>query len=155
MTSSPDTRPSWDAVWMGMADVIAQRSRCVRSQVGCVLVTKDNRVAAASYNGPPANVKLKGMCDRWCPRARGDAPPSDYDNCVSAHAEMNAFVRSDRREYTGGTLYCTRVPCWDCAKVVANSGIARLVCRIENETEPDRSLEMLRLSLIEVYVWRG
>lgn len=155
MTFIQDDRPAWEAVWMAMADIISQRSRCVRSQVGCVLVTPDNRVAAASYNGPPGTVKLKGMCDRWCPRARGDAPPSDYDNCVAAHAEMNAFVRADRREYEGGTLYTTRVPCWDCAKVVANSGIARVVCRIENEQEPTRSLEMLRRAGVTVLLWKG
>src|SRR5262245_48639918 len=114
-----------------MADIVARRSRCVRSQVGCIIVTPDNRVAAASYNGPPAAMKVRGMCDHWCPRGRsGDAPASDYDNCVSSHAEMNAIARADRSAYLGGVMYTTRVPCWDCAKVIANSGVHRVVCRI-------------------------
>lgn len=150
-----DERPPWDTVWMAMADIIAQRSRCVRSQVGCVIVTTRNLVQAASYNGPPGAIKLNGMCDSWCPRAAGDAPPSDYSNCMSAHAEMNAIARSDASACIGGTMYTTRVPCWDCAKVIANSGIRRVVCRLENEQEPERSLEILRRAGLVVHVWKG
>lgn len=52
---------------------------------------------------------------------------SEYSNCVSVHAEANALIFADRRTYTGGTIYITNPCCFDCAKLVANSGVSRVV----------------------------
>lgn len=155
-------RPSWDDVWARMAEDIAQRSRCVRSAVGCVVVTGENAVVAVGYNGPPAKcisdeLGPESTCLDWCPRARTGGGPAFYDDCVSSHAEMNALVRGARSDFEGGTIYVTRVPCFTCAKVIANSGIVRAVFPIapeDAEREPDRSIDMLARCGIEV-VLRG
>jgi dCMP deaminase len=114
---------------MNVAQVIAQRSQCSRKQVGAVVVTIDERVAATGYNGPPAGWSTPGGdCSEWCPRARGNNDTGhDYTNCVSVHAEMNALLYSSRRDVAGGTLYVTTRPCLDCAKAIANSGVVRVV----------------------------
>lgn len=154
-------RPDWDHVWSRMAHIIAERSRCVRSAVGCIVVTQSNAVVAVGYNGPPAKFISDEncgttTCDGWCPRATTGGGPAFYDDCVSSHAEMNALVRGARADFEGGTMYVTRAPCFTCAKVIANSGIARVVCRIapeDAEREPERSIKMLAECGVTVIVY--
>lgn len=133
-------RPTWDTTWMEMATAMSRRSRCVNRQVGCVIVTPQNRPMAVGYNGPPANfdtspvihfgvpsVPKSEKCDDWCERGGSNDRGTSYSNCVSVHAEANALLFADRRDYEGGTIYITNFPCWDCAKLVANSGIRKVV----------------------------
>lgn len=51
----------------------------------------------------------------------------DYSDCPSLHAEANALMFSDRRLREGGTIYVSSGTCGGCAKLVANSGLARAV----------------------------
>lgn len=121
-------RPSWDEVWMQVALTVASRSVCSRASVGAVIVTRDNRINSTGHNGPPRGFDHGGVpCSEWCPRAMlGDNTPS-YQSCSSIHAETNALVRCDYTQIAGGTLYCSRAICRDCAKMICNSGIARVV----------------------------
>lgn len=150
-----DSRLSWDQCWMGVADIIGQRSRCVRAKVGTVVVDPFNRVVATGYAGPPANMPLDGeMCDSWCLRSRlTPISGGEYTDCVASHSEMNALMFCDKRDAAGGTLYCNGVICFTCAKVIANSGVERVVMRI-NETDhhrlPERTVQFLKESLIVV-----
>lgn len=127
-----DLRPSEEAVWLGVAAALARRSRCVRSQVGCVLVGADGRVVSTGYNGPPAGWepgKRRESCASFCPRhdvPDGTGAP-DFSDCPAAHAELNALLYSDRDHRVGGTAYLTRDPCWACAVALAASGLAAVV----------------------------
>lgn len=129
---------SWHLTWMHVADEIAQRSACTRSQVGAVAVGPDNRYQVVGYNGRAAGDPGQ------CPRERDGGPK---ESCTAIHAEANALLQADRTRITGGTLYCTRLPCWDCAKLLANSGLAAVAYRLEDE---DRS----RHSEIHAYLSR-
>lgn len=128
-----DRQLSWDYVWIATAATIARRSGCVRTQVGAVIVDPTNRLIASGYNGPPATLasaRVLGedaICEYDCPRAMADAPVSSYDECIAIHAEANALLFCDRRDREGGTIYVTRVPCLSCAKLIANSGLERVV----------------------------
>ena len=136
--------PTWDDTWMRVTDAIAARSRCVRRQAGVVIVSVTNRVVAVGYNGPPAHLPLSGLhCDSWCPRATdsGDSTGNNYDNCLTIHAEINALLVCDRRDREGGTIYINAqagAPCFDCAKAIANSGLARLVIGTPMPKETER-----------------
>lgn len=129
-------RPTWDETWMAIAHVIAARSKCSRRQVGAVIITADNQQVAASYNGAPAGMNVVGRCIDWCARAQSapvDEPPSEttgYHNCPSIHAEANALLFSDRTRIAGGTIYVTSAVCIDCAKLIANSGLKRVVMEV-------------------------
>lgn len=126
-------RITWDQVWMGMADIMAQRSKCCRAQVGCVIVSESQNLLAASYNGPPANYTAEGSCELWCPRGRGEGiMDATYSNCPTVHAEVNAVARTDHSEIIGATAYSTRSTCINCAKSLAAAGIVRLVHRVED-----------------------
>lgn len=126
-----DTRPSWDDTWMEVARVVGRRSRCVRRQVGAVAVDRRGRVIGTGVNGPPAGYKVYGPCDRWCERATVSDPGSSYESCFTVHAEMNLISFTSRDQLEGGTIYVSSVVCFDCAKVVANSGASRVVCEVD------------------------
>lgn len=128
-----DNRPSWDEIWMQFADTIAERSKCSRAHVGCVIVSESQNVLAASYNGPPAKFEANGACINWCPRARGEGNmDAGYENCPSVHAEVNGVARVDHSEMIGATAYSTRSTCINCAKSLAAAGVVRLVHRVED-----------------------
>lgn len=136
-------RPTWDDVWMRTAIIVGQRSLCERAKVGAVIVTTDNRVQAASFNGVADRIDVQGRtCGHWCERmATGDLS-GDYSSCPSIHAEQNALLRADYSQIQGGTLYCTHSICVNCAKIVMGSGLARVVYKI-NESDSYRNPEVV------------
>jgi dCMP deaminase len=127
---------------MQVADAIAQRSNCIR-KYGAVIVDANQRIVATGYNGTPAlwstaahnddaRFLICGDCREYCPHARlGPGEPKGYDDCFSIHAEANALLFCDRREREGGSIYITTIPCWDCAKMIANSGLHRVLYRAD------------------------
>lgn len=118
---------------MGVAATLGWRSQCVRAQVGAVIVTADNRVDSTGYNGPVAGLELEGTCDLWCERAiNGDTSP-DYSRCHTVHAEANALIRAHHERIQGGTIYVSRAMCVNCAKMVGNSGLTRVVHRVTTD----------------------
>ena len=164
------TRPNWDQTWMAVAVSMSKRSKCVNRQVGAVIVTKENRPMAVGYNGPPANwsdgqervtvkmqyfgniyseevVESNTTCAEFCPRGGSSERGTTYSNCVSVHAEANALLFADRRDYQGGTIYVTNPCCWDCAKLVSNSGVSRVVVQmseVDGHYDNDASLKLIR-----------
>lgn len=137
-------RPSWDLTWMSVAEVVSSRSLCESRQVGAVIVDSSNRICATGYNGPPSGFSHKGTCSAWCPRMRdNEHTPNDYLNDVAVHAETNALLFADRREFHGGTLYVTSTVCWECGKIVANSGIKRVVMRLDG-SETERTIKFMQ-----------
>lgn len=151
-----------DLNWLKVAHAVAERSRCVRSKVGCAIVTADGRVCGSGYNGPPsgytpAEDERRSPCSTWCPRS--DTPSSgaaDFSDCPSVHAEINALLYTSRADRLGGTAYLTRDPCWACAKALAASGLRRVVW--PGVSTSDREAEVMRYLLLcglEVMLWNG
>lgn len=148
------TRPEWDEVWMAVADTIALRSKCSRRQIGAVIVDTNNRPIAVGYNGAPAGLVTPedSDCRAFCPRASGERTLS-YDNCVTVHAETNALLFADRKDFAGGTIYVTSACCWDCGKIVANSGVSTVVMRVtedDKHRDPERTIALLEKSGVTV-----
>ena len=150
------TRPSWDEVWMQVADAIAQRSRCSRAHIGAVVVSKDQRISSTGYNGPAALLPVEGDCIEWCPRGQGLTELNNtYDSCPSIHAESNALLYVDRSRVEGGTIYITDAACYQCAKLISNSGITRVVMRIGTRAAhrlPDATVDYFKKCNIEVVI---
>ena len=150
------SRPSWDEVWMQVADAISRRSRCSRAQIGAVVVSKDQRISSTGYNGPASLFPTEEECMSWCPRAQGlTVLDNTYDSCPSIHAEANALLYVDRSRVEGGTIYITDAACLQCAKLVSNSGIARVVMRISSTAahrNPGATIEYFKTCSIEVTI---
>lgn len=149
-------RPSWDSTWMAVADSIAERSNCDSRQVGAVIVTSENRIVSSGYNGPPRGFPISAgqTCDSFCPRRQSGSQPLSYGlSCPSVHAEANALIFADRSTYQGGTIYVTAACCQDCAKLIANSGVARVVMRVDDRDthrQPYVTVDFLRTCGLEV-----
>lgn len=121
--------------WMEMCDTGAEKfSTCSRRQYFAIIVDKNGHVLSTGYNGTPAGY---GHCaNGYCPRKDSDSKHgSNYNNCYAVHAEANALLYSDYSQRAGATLYVNGPPCFDCAKLIANSGISKVVYRPDDKYE--------------------
>lgn len=101
-------------------------STCAKRQYMAIVVGANGRVVGTGYNGSAPG--LPHCNEGHCPRLHeGSAPGSSYSNCIAVHAEANALMFSDRTAREYGTLYVNGPPCWDCGKLIAASGVRRLV----------------------------
>lgn len=98
------------------------------------MLVNNNRVVATGYNGPasgyPANPDVSEGCVSYCKRASGQIPLESLGYgyaCPSIHAEANALLHASRSDVLRSTLYVTHSPCADCAKLISNSGVVRVV----------------------------
>jgi dCMP deaminase len=114
-----------DDYFLNMARLASLRGTCKRRQVGCILVDSDNHVVATGYNGVPKG--FPHCLDEPCEGA--DAPSGTrLDECKAVHAEMNALLQLHSTDIL--TAYLTVTPCFNCAKVLANSNVTRIVAPI-------------------------
>ncbi|MGB3947943.1 MAG: dCMP deaminase family protein [Bacteroidia bacterium] len=116
-------KPSFDDIYMELAENLAKRSHCVKAKVGAVL-TKDTRIISLGYNGPPAGTH---NCDIEWPT---DGCPRDSKGSCSLalHAEQNAILYAAKNNVSieGSTLYVTLSPCISCARVIYTIGIKKV-----------------------------
>lgn len=103
---------------MNIARAVATRSTCPRKYVGAVIV-KDKNILSTGYNG-----SVRGM-----PHCTDIGCDLENDHCVATvHAEANAIIQAARNGVgiNGADIYVTASPCWNCFKLIANSGIKRI-----------------------------
>jgi dCMP deaminase len=112
-------RVSWDEYFMGIARQVAARSTCDRKYVGAVVV-RDRMILTTGYNG-----SIRGL-----PHCDEEGHLMEDGHCVrTVHAEANAIVQAARNgvRIEGADIYVTASPCWSCFRLIANSGIRRIV----------------------------
>jgi dCMP deaminase len=122
-------RPDWDEYFMGIVELVAKRSTCLRRSVGAALV-RDKRILATGYNGAPSG--LHHCLDVGCLRERLHVPSGErHELCRGLHAEQNAIIQAALHGVSvkGSTLYCTNQPCIICAKMIINAGITMAVVK--------------------------
>ena len=152
--TSKDKRPDWDEYFMMMADVVKRRADCTRRKVGSLIV-RDFRIISTGYNGTPHKIKncSEGGCLRCLRRDRGEIKGYEYEeSCICIHAEQNAIIQAAYHGSStkGATLYSTTNPCSSCAKILANAGIIRVVCKMEHHDK--EGVELLRKAGIKVEI---
>jgi len=105
-----------DTRYMRMARIWAENSYCQRRQVGALLV-KNKMIISDGYNGTPAGFENN------CEDENGNSKP------YVLHAEANAITKVARSHNSsdGATLYVTASPCVECAKLIIQAGIKRVV----------------------------
>ncbi|MBL0331200.1 MAG: dCMP deaminase family protein [Bacteroidetes bacterium] len=117
------SKPSFDEIYMELAENLAKRSHCVKAQVGAVL-TKDTRIVSLGYNGPPAGTH---NCD--IDFEKDGCPRDSKGSCsLALHAEQNAILYASKNKVSieGCTLYVTLSPCISCARVIYTMGIKKV-----------------------------
>ena len=108
-------RASWEQYFMNIATEVATRSTCDRKHVGAVIV-REKTILSTGYNG-----SIKGL-----PHCDEVGHEMVDDHCVrTTHAEANAIVQAAKNgvSINGSEIYVTASPCYNCFKLIANSGI--------------------------------
>ncbi len=111
-----DKQQLLDARYLRMAQIWAENSYCRRRQVGALIV-KNKMIISDGYNGTP--VGFENVCE----------DENDHTKPYVLHAEANAItkVAQSHNSSSGATLYVTSSPCIECAKLIIQSGIKRVV----------------------------
>ena len=129
----PDRIPL-EEVYMRMAEELAKRSTCARSQVGSVIASGDlTQVLGIGYNGNARG--LPNACD-------GTEP----GRCGCIHSEANALIKAGA-QIRDKVMFVTMSPCVMCAKMVVNSNVARVYYR--SAYRDGAGLEVLRQGGVE------
>lgn len=112
---------SWDEYFMGVALLSAKRSKDPSTQVGACVVNEDKRIIGIGYNGLPT-----GCDDAVFPWGKEAEDPLNTKYPYVVHAEPNAILNCTS-SLKGATLYVTLFPCNECAKLIIQSGIKKIV----------------------------
>lgn len=135
--ASHASRPSFESIYLKLAQVLAARSTCSRLQVGTVITTTDFRkVLAVGYNGNATG--LHNGCDR-----------EEAGNCGCLHSEENAVINCDAPRAIDKVVFVTHLPCVQCAKRLINLGGVRKVIYFQEYRLKDsiRILESVGISV--------
>ena len=126
-----------DKRYIRMAGIWAENSYCQRRKVGALIV-KDKMIISDGYNGTPSGFET--VCE-------------DENNVTKPyvlHAEANAITKIARSSNSsaGATMYVTAAPCIECAKLIIQAGIRRVVYSEQYRLED--GLDLLKRAEIEV-----
>ena len=121
MTEKRKDYISWDEYFMGVAKLAAMRSKDPNSQVGCCIVSTDNKILSIGYNGFP-----RGCSDDEFPWDR-EGEPLDTKYIYVTHSELNAILNFRGGTLEGSRIYVTLFPCNECTKAIIQSGISEII----------------------------
>lgn len=137
MEQNEEKQELLDRRYMRMAFIWAENSYCKRRKVGALLV-KNKMIISDGYNGTPSG--FENVCE----------DENDVTKPYVLHAEANAITKVARSNNSsdGATLYVTSSPCIECAKLIIQAGISRVVFA-ENYRLSD-GIDLLRRANIEL-----
>ena len=137
METSEHKQEILDKRYMRMAIIWAENSYCTRRKVGALIV-KDKMIISDGYNGTPSGF------ENICEDENGLTKP------YVLHAEANAITKIARSNNSseGATMYVTASPCIECAKLIIQAGIKRVVYAEKYRLED--GLNLLKRANIEV-----
>ena len=112
-------KPTWDQIWMLLAESVADKSHDPRNKVGSVIVTEDNTcVLGLGYNGAE-----KG--------GKNEPDSSEPGKSGFIHAEANALLKFNFGDYRNKKMYVTCAPCVVCARMIVNADIKTVIYRYD------------------------
>ena len=131
-----DKQKKFDERYLKMAQIWAENSYCQRRKVGA-LVVKDKMIISDGYNGTPSG--FENICEE-----------NNVTKPYVLHAEANAITKLARSHNNseGSTLYVTASPCIECAKLIIQSGIKRVV--YGEKYRLDEGINLLKRAGVEV-----
>ena len=135
MAEKENKQQEVDKRYLRMASIWAENSYCKRRQVGALIV-KHQMIISDGYNGTPSG--FENVCE----------DEDDQTKPYVLHAEANAItkVAASNNNSEGATIYITSSPCIECAKLIIQAGIKRVVFSEKYHTE--EGLNLLRRASI-------
>mmetsp|Transcript_30705 Transcript_30705/g.59234 ORF Transcript_30705/g.59234 Transcript_30705/m.59234 type:complete len:287 (-) Transcript_30705:303-1163(-) len=114
----------WEDYFMAVAFLSSMRSKDPNRQVGACIVGSDRIIRGIGYNGFP-----RGCADDSLPWAKlaSDDDPLKTKYPYVCHAEMNAILNKNHASLVGASIYVTMYPCNECAKLIIQAGLTRVV----------------------------
>ena len=141
-----EMKTKWIDAYMDVAERFAQLSSAKRLQVGAVVV-KDHRIISIGYNGTPAG--WDNVCEEVIEvHEDGGVVTKTKDEVI--HAERNALDKLARAGGggEGSVLFCTHMPCIECAKSIYTAGISSVYYR--NSYKSDQGIKFLEKCGVKV-----
>jgi dCMP deaminase len=137
MNGLNDKQKNLDKRYLRMAAVWAENSYCIRRQVGALIV-KDKMIISDGYNGTPSG--FENVCEDENGRTK----------LYVLHAEANAITKiaCSNNNSKDSTLYVTASPCIECAKLIIQAGIKRVV--YSEQYRLTEGIDLLQRAGIEV-----
>jgi len=130
--------PSWDQYFMDLAVAVSTRSKDPFTQVGCLIVDKDNHIIGTGYNGmAPGTVETPELWER----------PTKYKHV--RHAERNALDHCTRDPYKA-TVYLTMYPCPECAEALAAYPVSKIYY-LDERYKTEKAAALFRACGIECF----
>lgn len=177
MAYKDSRRYKYDQTYMKMAVAMSLLSYANRNKVGCIIVSKDDQIISQGFNGTPSgydNCCEDPHCDckyhygcsytakpikeqmsvKFCINPNNSGYPCEHLTLTTKpevlHAESNAISKCAKWHTSteGATLYVTLSPCFECAKLIIQSGIKR-VCYLEQYRDIS-GIEFLEKNNIQV-----
>jgi dCMP deaminase len=148
-------RPKKDQYYLNIAEVVSERSTCLKVYMGAIIV-KDDQIIATGYVGAPRNTK-SSLEHGFCLRKKLNIPSgTQYELCRSVHAEQNAIINSARAgvSLSDGDMYIfgklrdsdkviNAFPCFICKKMIINAGISRVITSVKEDNEAYKIFNVL------------
>lgn len=129
----------WNDYFMGIADLSSQRSKDPKTQVGCCIVNPDKKhILSIGYNGLPL-----GFDDSEFVWEKSDNFIEDKKSYI-VHAEANAILNSTT-SIEGADVYVTMFPCNDCAKLLAQSRVGKVIYKDDRYLYKDEGVVSLKI----------
>jgi dCMP deaminase len=124
LTNTWKERPKWDEYFMMCAQLLSSRSSCERLRVGCIVV-KDNIIICSGYNGHVVGAEHISII-------------VDGHEQATIHAEHNAIANASKRgaNTSNTTVYITHYPCLNCAKLLVQAGIKKIIYHTDYRNNP-------------------
>ena len=122
---------NWFEYFIAIAETVKLKSKDKSTQIGAIIVGRDNEIISTGYNSFPRNINDDVAI-------RNHRPEKYY---WMSHAETNAIVNAALIGVStrDSTMYTTSgIPCADCARNIINAGIRRLYYKKECTTKDDR-----------------
>lgn len=133
-----------DETYLNICQVWSELSRARRKKVGCIIV-KDGSIISDGYNGTPCG--FDNNCEIQLDEFDSNSLLTKPE---VLHAESNAITKlaKSTQSSIGSTMYITIAPCVECAKLIIQSGISRVVYK--NSYKNEDGVQLLKQAKIEV-----
>lgn len=151
--------------YLDLAEMVSQRSTCLRRHFGAVIVQNDEVISTGYVGAPRGRQNCTDL--NYCVRQKLQVPRGErYELCRSVHAEANAIISTSRNKMLGSTMYLVGIECSTgeyvehacscsmCKRLIINAGISHVIVRdtkddyriihVQKWIDEDESLEGVR-----------
>ena len=139
---------SWDDYFMGVAFLTAMRSKDPCTQVGACIVNEKDRIVGLGYNGMPNRCSDDDL--PWAKDEKLGSTEKKY--FYVCHSEMNAIMNENSTSLDGCRIYVSLFPCNECAKLIIQSGIRKVLYASKKEDKDETKAAEIMLNMADVIV---